>query len=175
MHDLSVIMAKNFSIRVRDLWVPNQLPLPTIQDQVSPSPWAWVSSLIKWGLIKVPITNYQLRRTNPNEDETNNLNSPITIKEIEFVIYESLKKKSPGPDGFPGVFYQTFRQELTAFIYNFFQKTEEKGKLPYSFCEASITLLPTPHKAGKNKAKNPLCSRQASITQKLDAKSSTQY
>lgn len=39
-----------------------------------------------------------------NQDEIDNLNSPITIKEID-LIKENLKNKSPGTYGFPGELY----------------------------------------------------------------------
>lgn len=45
--------------------------------------------------------------------EIGNLNSPVTIKEIELVIKNFLEKKSPGPHCFIREFYQLFKEELT--------------------------------------------------------------
>ena len=43
-----------------------------------------------------------------NQDQINDLNSPITPKGIEVVINSFPTKKRPGPDGFSAEFYQTF-------------------------------------------------------------------
>ena len=81
-----------------------------------------------------------------NQEERENMNRPITSPEIETVIKNLPTNKIPGPDGFTGEFYQTFREELTPFFLKLFQNIEEGGKLPNSFYEATITLIPKPDK-----------------------------
>ena len=83
-----------------------------------------------------------------NQEEIEIMNNPITSTEIEAVIKKkkSPKHKSPGPDGFTGKFYQTFRDELMPIFLKLFQKIVEEETLPNSFYKAIIILTPKPDK-----------------------------
>ena len=79
------------------------------------------------------------------------MNNSITSTEIEAVIKNLPKNKSPGPDGFTGEFYQTCSEELMPILLKLFQKTAEEGTLPNTFYEATITLIPKPNKDNTQK------------------------
>ena len=86
-----------------------------------------------------------------NKEEIEMMNNPITSTEVEAVIKNPPKNKSPGPDGFTGEFYQTFREEVMPILLKLFQKIAEDGTLPNSFYEATVTLILKPDKDNKKK------------------------
>ena len=71
--------------------------------------------------------------------------------EIETVIRNLPANKSPGPDGFTAEFFQKLREELMPILLKLFQKIAEKGTLPYSFYEATITLISKPKTTQRKK------------------------
>ena len=95
------------------------------------------------------LEKYNLSKLNQKEIE--NLNRCITSMEIETAIKDLPTNKSPGPDDFTGKFYQKLREELTTILLRFFQKIAEEGKLPNSFYEANLNLIPKPDKDATKK------------------------
>ena len=94
-----------------------------------------------------------------SQEEIEIMNNPVASTEIEAVIKNLPKNKSPGLDGFTGEFYQTFREKLMPIILKLFQKIAEEGTLQNSFYEVTITLIPKPDKDNTQKRK-----LQANIT-----------
>ena len=88
-----------------------------------------------------------------NQEEIEIMHNPVASTEIKAVIKNLPKNKSPGPDGFTGEFYQTFREEPMPILLILFQKIEDKGTLPNSFYKATITLIPKPDKDNTQKNK----------------------
>ena len=95
------------------------------------------------------LEKFNLPRLSQKEMEI--MNNPVTSIEIEAVIKNLPKNKIPGPDGFIREFYQTFREELRPILLKPFQKIAEKGTLPNSFYEATITPIPKPDKGNTKK------------------------
>ena len=81
-----------------------------------------------------------------NEKEAESLNRPVAANEIKVVTKKLPTHKRPGPDGFTGEFYKAFKEELSPILHRLFEKTQTDGRLPNSFYEASIILIPKPDK-----------------------------
>ena len=89
-----------------------------------------------------------------NQEEIEIMNNLITSTEIEAVIKNLPKNKSPGPGGFTGEFHQTFREELMPILLKLFQKIAEERTLRNSSYKATISLIPKPDKDNTQKKKS---------------------
>jgi hypothetical protein len=86
-----------------------------------------------------------------NQEDVKHLNRSITQNEIEAAIKSLPKKKSPGTGEFSAEFYQTFKELFHKLFLKLLHEIEREGKLPNTFYEASITLIPKPGKDNSKK------------------------
>ena len=132
-----------------------------------------MNNYIEIKCINLQEVNIFLEKFNPprmNYEEIKIMNNLITSTEIEAVIKNLPKNKSPGPDGFIGEFYQSFREELMPIPLKVFQKIAEEGTLPNSFYKATIMLIP------KQKTTHTHTKKlQANITDEHRCKNPQQY
>ena len=67
----------------------------------------------------------------PHEEET----SENSIKQMILIINKLPKRKVPGPNGFTGEFYRTFKEQKTLTLHNLFQTIKAQGRFFNSFDE----------------------------------------
>ena len=73
------------------------------------------------------------------QEETENINRPITSTDVKTVIKNLPTNKSPGPDGFTAEFYQESREELRPILLNSFRKLQRKVN-----CQTHFVRPPSP-------------------------------
>lgn len=77
-----------------------------------------------------------------NEQQNKELTAKITEEELDKAISRLKTNKSPGPDGFSSEWYKVFRTELKPYLLHIFNKALKEGKIPPTWKEATITVIP---------------------------------
>ena len=79
-------------------------------------------------------------------EESNSLNGPSTITELNNVLKTVKHSKTPESDGFPTEFYKIFWKDLQIFMLRAFNESYQKGTLPPSLRQTVKSCLPKGNK-----------------------------
>lgn len=82
-----------------------------------------------------------------SEKQNESLIAEITERELILSITNLKANKSPGPDGFPAEWYKKFKSELSQLLLKILNSALREGKIPQSWKEATISVIP---KEGKD-------------------------
>ncbi|CAL8174658.1 unnamed protein product [Prunus armeniaca] len=85
-------------------------------------------------------------------DELEGLSCPVSIEEIKNSVFAIGRFKTPGPDGFPALFYQDYWGVCSDDIISFVQDCFNTASLPDHLNETLISLVP--------KVERPMCMNQ---------------
>uniref|UniRef100_A0A670IGS1 Reverse transcriptase domain-containing protein n=1 Tax=Podarcis muralis TaxID=64176 RepID=A0A670IGS1_PODMU len=88
------------------------------------------------------LENYRGR--NITEEERTRLNNPITTEEIQGAIRKMKLGKAPGPDGLSAKYYKVLESQLTPILRDTMNNILRGGKVPETWKEAHITMIPKP-------------------------------
>lgn len=75
------------------------------------------------------------------QSSSEELDQPVTIEELFAAVSSLQSGKSPGPGGYPVEFYKVFWQKLSPLLLDMFNESFEKGYLPQTLNQASISLF----------------------------------
>lgn len=82
-----------------------------------------------------------------SQEDREDLEGPITLKELQLVVSGMANQKSPGPDGLPMEVYKYYGEILLPELLRILRGSELEGKLPDSMLEAIIIVI---HKEAKD-------------------------
>lgn len=86
-----------------------------------------------------------------SQETKKNLESPITVSEIENAIDRFPPGKSPGPDGLGAAWYKAFKKEISSVLLAVFEEAYKAKTLPPSFAETHTVLIPKTEEKAKLK------------------------
>jgi hypothetical protein len=75
------------------------------------------------------------------DEDSNKLDSPLTLEEVKKAMHSMAKGKSPRPDGLGAEFYHAFSSMVAPRLHQMLLEAQDEGKFPESFAAEDISVL----------------------------------